>query len=210
MYYLDMLKGRLYTCAAKSADRRAAQTACFEVLNCLVRMMAPILIFTSEEIFRCMPKTARDKEIESVHLLDWPKADPRFSDKVLGEELQSVIALIPDVAKALEEKRCAGIIGSSFDAKINLLTKSQVRYKFLAGLKEDLLEIFKVSQVEVRNEPDLEAYPFKSSTFSDIALDVSKAPGEKCVRCWNYSDSVGQDTQHSLICGKCINALGGK
>lgn len=202
MYYLDMVKGRLYTFAAKSQKRRAAQTAMCEVLNALVRIMSPILVFTAEEIWRNMPKEARDSEVSSVHLLDWPVCGPEFS-KVQTDEITyldlHVIELIPEVAKELEELRNKGEIGSSFDAKINLLTKSPDRYKFLTSLKPDLCEIFKVSQVDVEVDQALAA---------EIRISASKAGGRKCVRCWNYSAHVGLDNNHPELCDRCIDAIG--
>jgi len=90
------------------------------------------------------------------------------------------------------------LIGSSFDAKIKLLTKSQERYKFLESLKDDLPEIFKVSQVEIES----------GDNFPDVAIEVSKAEGEKCQRCWNYNSSVGRSEKHPSLCNKCEAAIG--
>jgi len=195
MYYLDMVKGRLYTFAANSVERRAAQTAMHECLNALTRMIAPILVFTAEEIWQNMPKEAREKEKISVHLLDWPVRHECMSVKTGVEE---AVKLIPDVAKVLEEKRVNGEIGSSFDAQINLLTKSEDRYKFLTSLKEDLCEIFKVSQVKIEIVPDLDC---------EIKITAAKADGCKCVRCWNYSSFVGKDKEHPEICDNCLKAI---
>ncbi|MCK9603626.1 MAG: isoleucine--tRNA ligase [Candidatus Omnitrophica bacterium] len=201
MYYLDMAKGRLYTYAAGSIERRAVQTVIYEVLNALVRAMAPILVFTSEEIWQYMPKEAKDAPVSSVHLLAWPEnKDALWKNKreALVSFGSSIIALIPDVAKELEDKRSKGEIGSSFDAKINMLTNNEERYKFLTSLKSELCEIFKVSQVEVSLSKEL------------ARIEVGKADGIKCVRCWNYSQSVGQNKEHPLICGSCLKAIGGK
>ena len=196
-----MVKGRLYTCAAKSQERRAAQTAIYEILDLLVRVMAPILVFTAEEIWQNMPKE-EDKPVTSVHLLDWPAPmDEATYDKEEGlnfRVISEAIQLIPDVAKILEEKRSEGLIGSSFDAKIKLLTKSRERYKFLESLKDDLPEIFKVSQVEIG----------VGDNFPDVAIEVSKADGEKCQRCWNYNSSVGKSEKHPSLCDKCEAAIG--
>jgi len=205
MYYLDMVKGRLYTYAANSVERRAAQTAIYEILNVLVRMIAPILVFTVEEIWQNMPKDKKDSPVSSAHLLDWPQKNPIF-DKVA--ELEIIIDLIPDVAKALEEKRGQGEIGSSFDAKINLLTNNENRYKYLESLKDDLPEIFKVSQVKIEKKDKIDA-GLTSSKYSDIAITVTKAEGKKCPRCWNYSDTIGKSKEHPLICDNCIKAIGG-
>jgi len=214
MYYLDMIKGRLYTYAAKSRERRAAQTAIYEALDCLVKIMAPILVFTAEEIWQHMPKEQKDSALASVHLLEWPKVSPTFAqhdlapEKNIETELKAIIELIPEVAKALEEKRGEGEIGSSFDAKIKLLTNNEIRYKYLESLKGDLCEIFKVSQVEIKKEDNLGPACAGASRLSDIVIIALKAEGAKCARCWNYSQSVGYDKNHALICNTCLKAIG--
>jgi isoleucyl-tRNA synthetase len=214
MYYLDMVKGRLYTCAANSIQRRAAQTAIYEILNVLVRMIAPILVFTAEEAWQNMPKEKKDNSVFSVHLLGWPQPNPTFGqddfpvEKNIDSELRVIIELIPEVAKSLEEKRSEGLIGSSFDAKIKLLTNNQIRYTYLESLKTGLCEIFKVSQVEIIKEEKLRSDLVKSERYPEIAIEVLKADGTKCVRCWNYSTSVGKSGGHPLICGKCLDAIG--
>ena len=143
MYYLDMVKGRLYTARAGSVERRSVQTALYKIIDILTRLMAPILVFTAEDIWKYLPK--EDGVASSVHLADWPKMESSEENN----QIDAIIKMIPDVTKFLEEKRVAGLIGSSFDAKIKLLTNSEERYKFLRSLKDDLLEIFKVSQVEI-------------------------------------------------------------
>jgi isoleucyl-tRNA synthetase len=209
MYYLDMVKGRLYTYAANSVERRAAQTVIYEVLNRLIRLIAPILVFTAEEIWQNIPKEKQDADCLSVHLLDFPQANPVFrqddlessGQKNVDEQLQDLIELVPVVAKNLEELRTKGQIGSSFDAQINILTKVQDRYTFLQSFKVELCEIFKVSQVKVTLD--------KNNSL-DLAVQVEKAEGAKCLRCWNYSVEVGKNQEHPLICGNCIKAIGGK
>ncbi|MBN1913235.1 MAG: isoleucine--tRNA ligase [Candidatus Omnitrophica bacterium] len=208
-YYLDIIKGRLYTCAPGSRQRRAAQTAIFEVLNVLVRMLAPILPFTAEEIWQIMPKEEKDKRVISVHLSDWPKRDPDLSQdelfsqgKDIFEELKSVIELVPKVNERLEQLRSKGEIGSSFDAKIILLTNHRNRYTFLSNLKDDLIEFFKVSQVMIEEAAGLPE--------DDVAIEVLRAEGKKCARCWNYSQDVGSNEEHPLICAKCFSAIGGR
>ena len=213
MGYLDMIKGRLYTYAAEAKERRAAQTAIYEVLNSLVRVMAPILAFTAEEIWKDMPKEKKDSSAASVHLLEWPVVEhtgrPSTTDNSEFDSLAKVIfGLIPDVAKALEEKRGQGLIGSSFDAQIKLLTNDENRYKYLDSLRDDLTEILKVSQVEVVRQDNLECSLPRGRNYPDIAIsiEVLKAEGAKCLRCWNYSLSVGQDMTHPSICERCLKA----
>ncbi len=214
-FYLDMAKGRLYTYAANSIERRAAQTAIYEILNVIVRLMAPILVFTAEEIWQNMPKEKQDSSVVSVHLLEWPQKNPVFSQDSLFakhqdifEELKTVIALATEINEKLEGIRGKGEIGSSFDAKINLLTNSEERYRFLESLKGDLCEIFKVSQVEVTKQDKLDPNISRAANFSDIAILALKADGAKCMRCWNYDVSVGEFNTHPLICKRCMAVIG--
>jgi isoleucyl-tRNA synthetase len=206
MYYLDMVKGRLYTYGHSSLERRSAQTVIYDILYSLVRLMAPIFVFTADEIWKCMPKYKNDSDITSVHILSWPSAIG------IGESnLDAVISLIPEVAKALEEKRAKGEIGSSFDAQINLLTKDEIRYNVLASLKDELPEVFKVSSVNIEKVSSLESEKgLVSKAFGDLAVIVRKADGVKCVRCWNYSLSTGESAKHPLICSKCEAAVSGE
>jgi isoleucyl-tRNA synthetase len=167
--------------------------------------MAPIFVFTAEEIWQHMPKEKNTKTFESVHLLSWPRSNPLFSQKDLaarGEDIESelrrIIELIPAVTKTLEEKRSQGLIGSSFDAEIILLTNRESCLSYLTRLKPELREIFKVSAVEIRREGE-----------EEISLIVQKAKGNKCARCWNYYDNVGNNKQHPTICEECLNIIGG-
>jgi isoleucyl-tRNA synthetase len=205
MYYLDMAKGRLYTAAADSLERRAVQSAIFEVLNALVRMIAPILAFTAEEAWKIMPKEKGDAALASVHLLSWPKLELRSLETDLG----LIIELIPDIAKLLEEERAKGAIGSSFDAQINILTNDPIRYKYLDSLKNDLLEIFKVSQVSIQERSMLDSGLILKD-HPELAISVQKAKGNKCMRCWNYCLDVGHSKEHPLICAKCQEAIKGR
>jgi len=203
MYYLDMAKGRLYTFAPGSVERRAAQTVIYEILGVLVRISAPLLAFTAEEILRNMPSGSG-----SVHSLEWPDGSGEYL-KESSHPLEQAVELIPEIAKALEEKRVAGTIGSSFDAKIKLLTNNEKRYKYLTGLGAQLNEIYKVSQAEVVKIDRLGPEATKGGRFQDIAVEVFKGDGVKCVRCWNFSPAVGINAEHPLLCENCVNAIGG-
>jgi len=204
--YLDMVKGRLYTYRFDSVERRAAQTAIYEVLNRLIKLIAPILVFTAEEIWRSAPKEKKEAGCLSVHLLDFPEVNSVFRQedlaarglKTVNQELGELIGLVPSAAKALEELRAKGQIGSSFDAQINILTKTQDRYTFLQSFSVELAEIFKVSQVKAILDKD------NSAIFS---VKVDKAEGVKCSRCWNYSLEVGKNQDHPLICDNCLKAI---
>lgn len=181
----------------------------YEILGVLIKITAPMLVFSAEEIYKYMPKDTVAKNIESVHLLDWPKINPLFK-KYQESELKPIIDLIPTVSKILEEKRNQGLIGSSFDAKINLLTNNQIRYKYLGSLKDEILEIFKVSQVDIIKVDNLDPKLTRHSDYPDIAIEALKADGLKCQRCWNYSQTVGKNKEHSELCEKCLPVIGGR
>jgi len=210
MSYLDMVKGRLYTFAASSRERRACQTVIYDILDCLTRVMAPIMVFTAEDIRQNMPKTPEQAAVPSVHLSGWPKAGiVPSAEKNIFREMQPLFLLVPEVAKALEDKRTQGEIGSSFDAKINLLTNTLKQYRFLDSFRADLPEIFKVSQVEIIESDNLDPALPRAAGFPDLVIEAVRAEGKKCVRCWNYSAAVGKDSAHSEICDICLKAIGG-
>jgi len=209
MFYLDIVKGRLYTTAKDSWPRRSVQTTIYEILRVLVRMMAPILVFTAEEIWQYMPKGLKDKDIVSVHLLEWAELESfKFWQAGLDEEFQFIVSLIPAANKLLEQRRLNSEIGSSFDARIILLTNNEVRYTFLKSLKDDLPEIFRVSQVELEKAEFSSAQP-DCEDIQDVRIRVEKALGGKCPRCWNYSTSVGSNPKHPLLCNNCLTSIEG-
>lgn len=207
MYYLDMVKGRLYTQSAKSFERRSVQSALYEILNVLVRIIAPILVFTSEDIWQSMPKLKKDKDLLSVHLLSWPKLNYSFKE----EDLKPIMDLIPIVTKLLEEKRSNSEIGSSFDAKIKMLTNNTNRYNYLVEIKEDLCEIFKVSHIEIEHIADFSNFEPVDANYPDLAIQINKAQGDKCDRCWNFSSEFIKDDEQKTVCKKCLTIIeGGK
>jgi len=204
MQYLDMIKGRLYVYPKDSSERRSAQTVIYEVINVLVRLVAPILVFTAEETWQNMPKTKEESNIPSVHLLDWPRSIIFYEElkkENVEEKLGYVLSLLAEVLKLLEQARSQDIIGSSFDAKIILLTNKDECISYLEGLIPELPEIFRVSSVLLKKE--------KPSNLKDIEIRVEKADGKKCVRCWNYSVDVGKDLEYPDLCKRCIQIIKG-
>jgi len=195
MDYLDTVKGRLYTFAAKSHERKSAQTAIYRILHALVRIMSPILSFTAEEVWQHMSGKEPGPAVLSVHLLDWPEKVKHDNEAIEFLEIKN--ALIPEINKSLEQMRSNGRIGSSFDAEINLLTNNEIRYKYVEGRIEELAEIFKVSRVSAEYDKD----------YSSMQVQVQPAQGKKCTRCWNYSQRVGEDAEHPLVCEKCVGAI---
>ncbi|MDP2921638.1 MAG: isoleucine--tRNA ligase [Candidatus Omnitrophota bacterium] len=187
-FYLDILKDRLYTFGAGSRARRSGQTALYKILSVLTRQMAPITPFTSEEIWGYFNKTG------SVHLADWPEVEEELIDPELEIRWQKLIDLREAVLKALEEKRTAKLIGSPLEARVALTVATKEEYEFLNSYLADLRYIFIVSQVDIIKG-------------DKSGIQVAKAGGEKCVRCWNWSETTGKNKDHPTLCERCAGVV---
>ncbi|OGX08557.1 MAG: isoleucine--tRNA ligase [Omnitrophica WOR_2 bacterium GWA2_47_8] len=204
-FYLDILKDRLYTSPSKSAERRSAQTVLYYILTHLVGLLAPVLSFTTEEVFNYMPKNVHSSLESSVHLLVWEKASAHWDNEHIAEKFKLLIDLRPFVLKALEEKRRNGSIGSSLEAKVIFKTASQRDHDYLNSLAGLLPSIFIVSQVEIKKVASVEEG--LGEVFAKTAVAVEKADGEKCIRCWAYRTDIGVDKEHAQLCGRCLKAI---
>jgi len=187
--YLDIVKDRLYTFGANSAGRRAAQTALNEILEVLVRLMAPILSFTAEEIWGALPAGTRPA---SVLLAGFPTHLQR--DDELAAKWERLLAVRAAVTKALEEA-----IGHSLDARVQLHAADGLR-PLLEHVAHDLPALFIVSQVALSNDLGAAA---ASPLLPELQLAIERARGAKCERCWNYSEAVGRDGMHPGLCERC-------
>mgnify|MGYP005845913995 CR=1 FL=1 len=203
--YLDILKDRLYTFSATSQKRRSAQTALFYILEGLVRLMAPILAFTAEEIWQLLPGEGR---AESVHLTAFPTPNPEWSDEALSKKWDRLLEVREDVSKALEVARQNKLIGNSLETRIHLYGSGELA-DFLKDNLEFLPTLFIVSQVELVGDgtPGEEVY-IEGRKVAGLKVGVSRARGEKCERCWNYSETVGSFSDHPTICQRCVEVLG--
>ena len=201
-FYHDVLKDRLYTSAPKSLARRSAQTAMFAVLETLVRLMAPILAFTAEEVWECLPDFPGKPE--SVHLADLPDVNKGLVDEGLAGRWERLLEVRSAVARVLEQARRNKVVGHPLDAAVTLFAADGL-YDFLAGYQADLREIFIVSRVDlVRGDgaPDATA-----TDLEGLAVTVQAAETAKCQRCWVHDDTVGQHPEHPGICTRCLTAL---
>jgi isoleucyl-tRNA synthetase len=205
--YLDILKDRLYTFAADSKERRAAQTVLHHTLSVLVRLLAPIMPFTAEEVFGYLPKEGNLKSIKSAHLLDWPGENKQWDNPQIEEKFRTLVLLRPFVLKALEDFRGSGKIGSSLEAKVILETTSADRLAYLEKNQEELVAFFIVSQVEIKKSGKLSKESL-GEDFPDLAVITEAASGTKCSRCWNYREEVGRDAAHPTLCARCLKAIG--
>src|SRR5271154_2192067 len=217
-FYYDVLKDRLYTKAPASKSRRSAQTAVLEITSALVRIAAPILTFTAEEIWRYVPKSANAPE--SVHMtLFSDDAELRTNlpaEKMANWELLAKIRA--EGLKALEAARNAKRIHSRLEAKIIFeLFTAEAEARLLRRLQKyahSLPSLFIVSQValpaaaggELRTH-SLHRDAFRSEAIPGLAMRVIAAAGKKCERCWNYSTHVGENARYPTICERCSEAL---
>ena len=191
--YLDVLKDRLYADGATSASRRSAQTVLGAILGVLVRVLAPVLTFTCEEVWHFMPEGLRDAE--SVQLTTWPTLDaPAEEAAALRAAYATVLEAREVVTKALETARGEKVIGKSQEAAVALMVPVSAIAALEARGVEALAELFIVASVSVHAGEEFRA-------------EISVAGGEKCPRCWNIRE-LGSDSTHPEVCARCAAVLG--
>jgi len=204
-FYFDVIKDRLYTYAANSAGRRSAQTALWRISEAMARLLAPILSFTCEEVWQHLPKVAN--RLESVHLAEFPNTADILGDKSVPEEdaqqqqdWTTLLAVREQAMKALEEERNSKRIGKSLEAQL-VITAGDPAYSVLARFKDQLRYLFIVSAVTLAQG--------SGNGSGGVHVEVKKADGAKCDRCWNYSTHVGEDKAYPTICERCSPVLKG-
>ena len=211
-YYFDVLKDTLYTGAKNSFLRRSAQTTLFYILSRLVKVLAPILPFTSEEVWQAYPLEAG---VPSVHAgvipENWERAQTVHADFAEWSDLRS---LRDAVTPVLEKKRAEKLIGAGLEAKVKLFTPHAQAAELIQKYLKELPRVFVVSQVEwdtaAGASTGADDTVYTSALWGgEIPLKIwaGRADGNKCVRCWNYSAVVGTDREHPGLCGKCLEAV---
>jgi len=195
--YLDILKDRLYTFRKDSPLRRGSQTVLFEIVVAMTKLMAPVLSFTAEEIWRSL-KAQMGEVIgpASVHLTQFPDACPQWQDAKLAERWGRLLTVREQVQGVLEASRRDKVIGSSLEAAVELRA-SAADFTFLKQYERDLPTILIVSQVTLAAGGEKAA----------LAVAAAKSPFAKCERCWNYREAVGQDATHPTLCDRCVEAV---
>ena len=201
-FYFDVLKDRLYISAPKSQARRSAQTAVWRIGEALVRLLAPILTFTTEEVWQYLPKV--DDRSDSVHLAMFPTAADILGGPTAEQDEQqqknwiSLRGVRDEVLKALEEARNSKVIGGGLEAQVHL-TASDPLYALLKRYESQLRYLFIVSAVSLTQGP--------GNGTGGVHVEVKKADGQKCERCWNYSTRVGEDKTYPTVCERCSVVL---
>ena len=203
--YLDILKDTLYCSAGDNASRKAGQTTLFHILTALVKLMAPILPFTAEEIWRYLPSDGEREE--SVHLSSFPQLDHAYFDTTLYEKWQLLFQVRDVVLKVLEEKRAEKLIGNSLEAEVTLKAPDKL-FLFLKDCEDILEDLFITSKVTLQKSSSGEDLNVEASVEA-LEAHVSRIPGKKCERCWKYSTTVGEDQDHPTICHRCAHVVKG-
>ncbi len=208
-FYLDIIKDRLYVLNPDSLSRRAAQTVLYRIINDLTRLIAPVLSFTAEEIWQILNNF--DCQEESVFLAKWPEVDQRVVQTELEKSWDKLLSIRKDVLKALEIHRKNGLIGNALQAQVDIHTGDKSLFDYLNYNKDKLEMLFIVSKVNImfgeEEEQNLEENRFQGEEVPEISIIIKVAPGQKCERCWCYSETVGSDSNYPDICAKCISVL---
>lgn len=191
-FYLDVRKDCLYTFAPDSPQRRSAQTALHELADTIIRLTMPIISHTSEEAWQSLKG---GEPAGSVQLEDWPERSATWEDPELEEVYKRLISTRELVTKAIEDRRASKKIGTSLEAAVRLHVPPPL-WNLLKEKGQELATLFIVSQVELeRSEGD------------ELRVEVTRAAGNKCARCWNYRSSVGLEPDHPEICDKCLPVI---
>jgi len=193
-FYFDVLKDRLYTAGPNSSARRSAQTAIWHIGEALVRLLAPIMSFTCEEVWEYLPKIGVREA--SVHLAQFPASQilARGQDEQQSKDWQTLRSVRDEVLKALEEARNQKLIGTGLEAQV-ALTAAEPAYSVLKRYEDQLRYLFIVSAASVAQGA--------GNGASSVHVEVKKADGLKCERCWNYSTRVGEDENYPTVCERC-------
>ena len=192
-FYLDVLKDRLYSDGAGSLSRRSAQTVIGEVLTALVRLVAPVLTFTSEEVWQFVPEALREGH-PSVQLAGWPQIDPPAEEAARLRDAYGVVLEVREsVTKALEDARNDKVVNKSQEAAVKLTVPATAVAVLEERGAEAVAEMFIVSEVSIVEG-------------EDVSVAVAPATGDKCPRCWNYRET-GVDPSFPELCGRCAAVL---
>ncbi len=201
-FYFDVLKDRLYISAPKSQARRSAQTAIWRIGEAMSRLLAPIMSFTCEEVWGHLPKLP--DRLESVHLALFPSASDLLGegtavdDPAQRQDWSALLAIREEVMKALDNARNAKLIGKPLEAQLTI-TAPDPAYSVLARYKDQLRYLFIVSAVTLTQG--------SGNGTGQVHVEVKKADGAKCERCWNYSIHVGEDKTYPTVCERCSAVL---
>lgn len=202
-FYLNVLKGRLYTEVPDAPARRSAQTAMYALLRAIVIMISPVLTFTAEEAWQHLRREIDPSLPESVQLTDWPEVDVTLLDDRLAERWRQVLELRGVAMAALEEAKASGEVPNPQEARLDLYLTDAAR-TVLEEVEEDLATLFIVSDVRVHHAQEQE----EASAPSGVRAVATLAAGDKCPRCWQRAENIGTVAEHPELCATCAERVG--
>ena len=204
-FYLDVIKDRLYCDSRESLSRRSAQTAIYQVLDAMTRLLAPVLCFTADEIWLAMPHTEAE-DARAVALNDMPEANAalRLSE---SEEAHwsKVMRVRADVNKALELARAEKLIGKPLDARVTLYVSEAAAEPFAELESEDLAPLCIVSELKIVHGA---GEGVRGENFDGLTVHVEPSALPRCARCWTRSATVGTNEKHPTLCARCASVVG--
>ncbi|MBT11700.1 MAG: isoleucine--tRNA ligase [Oceanospirillaceae bacterium] len=201
-FYLDVIKDRQYTCKADGLPRRSAQTALYHVVEAMSRWIAPVLSFTAEEIWACLP----DRGEESVMLAEWYADFPDTGKSLFDDAFWADIIRVKEAVNgALEKARGDKTIGASLSAEVVLYAQPELKTQ-LEKLDDELRFILITSGAEVK---DFDEHAGNATELDALRVMVKASEHEKCERCWHHTEDVGQNQQHPTLCGRCVENVEG-
>ena len=207
-FYLDIIKDRQYTTKADSLARRSCQTALWHIAEALVRWMAPILSFTADEIWGYLPQTATARA-EFVFTEEFYEGlfGLGENEKLDDAYWQQLIKVRSEVNRVLEIARNDKVIGGGLEAEVTVYANDEYR-ALLEQLGDELRFVLITSKAEVKALGDKPA-DVAAGELEGIAVSVARSHGEKCPRCWHYSDKIGVNPEHPTLCPRCVENVAG-
>lgn len=204
-FYLDVLKDRLYSYAPKSRERRSAQTALSYILDVLMRDMAPVLSFTAEEVFQSQPEGLK-ASCPTVFAMPEPELSGLHFGEAERAAWEKLLAARAEVTKAIEPLRKNGAVGHALDTAVTVYA-DEPSYLAINELGTDLRALFIVSQISLKPLAEAPANAHTPEELEGLKVGVEKARGEKCARCWVYSEELGSDPAYPDACPRCAKVL---
>ncbi len=202
-FYLDIVKDRLYTAGKKSLSRRATQTVLYETMLAILKMMTPVMPHQAEDIFSYVPEIQRGG-LESILLADWCEGNKKWLNSSIDEKWTEILKVREVVTKAIEPLRADKKVGSSLEVAVYIEAANAKVAQYLAESEKDLSGIFITSQAFLNTKPEGEV--LNTLEEDGIKVQVAKALGEKCERCWKYRE-LDKNSKHPTICKDCQKAI---
>ena len=205
-FYLDVIKDRQYTAKSDGLARRSCQTALYHIAEAMTRWMAPVLSFTAQEIWDLLPGEREEFVLTGV----WYQGLPTVTDDTVYNDAywDQVLQVRAEINRVLEKARREDVVGATLQADVSLYANDELR-NVLSLLKDELRFVLITSGVEVLELADKPA-DAEATEIEGLFVKVAASSGEKCERCWHYSDDVGTDESHSALCGRCVTNIAGQ